>query len=211
MSSQVLPRTVSVRRAAQAGSELRGDVDLASMPRVAAAVLGANSPLEVSLVFGESDTGKRTVRASVDGVVQLECQRCLQPVDVALAARSFLTVVAHDEEAKARIRDVDPLIVPGDELDVIGLLEEEILLALPIVALHDTDCTAAMPGVGSPGSAQGVKGGTVAEHVGPGSAQQPGASSGPATADLASQGGSRKPFAVLGELKRSLRDNGKPG
>ncbi|MGB5324103.1 MAG: YceD family protein, partial [Pseudomonadales bacterium] len=143
MSSQALPRTLSVRKAITAGSCLSGRLELASLARVAGAVLGAEQPFGVELVFAETDGGKWTVHARVDGLVQLECQRCLQPVTVPLSADSLLTIVAHDAEARARLRDVEPLLLQGDELDVFGLVEDEILLALPIVALHDSgDCRA---------------------------------------------------------------------
>ncbi len=48
-------------------------------------------------------------------------------------------MVADDEEAKSAIFEIEPLLLEDDELNVYELIEDEILLALPIVALHQID------------------------------------------------------------------------
>jgi uncharacterized protein len=71
--------------------------------------------------------------------VTLECQRCLGPVSVPLhAERSFLFVA--DEAAAAALDgdlEDDVLVLPR-ALDVRTLVEDELLLALPLVPRHDT-------------------------------------------------------------------------
>ncbi|MBT8138932.1 MAG: DUF177 domain-containing protein [Gammaproteobacteria bacterium] len=190
MSSQALPRTVSVRKYAAAGHSLSGTIPLARLPRVAAAILQAAGPFAVEIEFAENEFGKRTLRARVDGSVALACQRCLKPVTIAVQADSILTVVAHDAEAKASLRDVDPLIVEGDELEVYALVEDELLMALPIVALHEQeDCTVQIAGFNT-------------------AAQEPANRGNEAAADSAavSAGERENPFAVLRELKPGKQD-----
>ncbi|MBT8149681.1 MAG: DUF177 domain-containing protein [Gammaproteobacteria bacterium] len=139
MTSQNLPRQVSVRKACAAGAIISGQLQAGNVPRLATAVLECGDSLAVELVFSFAESGKKTVAIKVDGEASMQCQRCLQPVDVAINTQSTLTVVAHDEEAKSTLRDIEPLLLAGDELDVYELVEEEVLLSLPIVALHSAE------------------------------------------------------------------------
>ena len=42
-----------------------------------------------------------------------------------------------EEQAKALPADLDPLLVTGERMTLAEVLEEELLLALPLIALHD--------------------------------------------------------------------------
>ena len=69
--------------------------------------------------------------------VALVCQRCLQPVATELAAqRSFRFV--HGEAAAAALDadSEDDVLALGRSLDAISLLEDELLLTLPLVPRH---------------------------------------------------------------------------
>ena len=67
----------------------------------------------------------------------MQCQRCLKPVIVEVAIETTLTVAAHDEEARAKIKDYEPILLNEEGvLDIDALIEEEILLSLPLVAMH---------------------------------------------------------------------------
>lgn len=69
--------------------------------------------------------------------VALVCQRCLQPVATKLAAqRSFRFV--HGEAAAAALDadSEDDVLALSRSLDAIGLLEDELLLTLPLVPRH---------------------------------------------------------------------------
>lgn len=136
MTSQNLPPIISARKAAMAGSTYSGVVQGKDIGRVAAAVLEIEGPLSVGLRFAINEGRKRTVEAKIEGRVSMQCQRCLKPVSVLVETCSTLTVVAHDEEAASVLRTTEPLLLDGDDLDVYSLIEDEVLLALPIVALH---------------------------------------------------------------------------
>ncbi|NNC55026.1 MAG: hypothetical protein HKO07_04805 [Pseudomonadales bacterium] len=174
---------MSVRKFAIAGSSLNGSIALAALPRLSGAVLAASEPFAVAIDFAENEFGKRTLKVRIDGTVALECQRCLKPVDVAVTADSNLTVVAHDEEARARLRDLDPLIVEGDELEVFALIEDELLMALPIIALHP------QPDCAGPGNELGASASAVSQGSDESAQVQPGEQR-------------ENPFAVLRDLKQ---------
>ena len=70
--------------------------------------------------------------------VPLECQRCLQAVDVPLAIeRSFLFVHGEDAAAQLDTDSEDDVLALTRALDLRELIEDELLLALPIVPRHE--------------------------------------------------------------------------
>jgi uncharacterized protein len=89
-------------------------------------------------------------------VVRLECQRCLQPLNEALQVDRHLRFVAgEDEAARLDEESEDDVLAMVARLDVFELLEDELILALPLVPRHDAcpqplDATAtlAMPVAG---------------------------------------------------------------
>src|SRR6195952_1973361 len=70
--------------------------------------------------------------------VALECQRCLKPVTVALQiARKFLFVHGEDAAAQLDTDSEDDVLAMTRALDLRELIEDELLLAIPIVPRHD--------------------------------------------------------------------------
>ncbi len=81
----------------------------------------------------------------IDGSPLPVCQRCLGTLTVALEAPIAVGVV-QDIAAEQRLpRRLDPWIVTDEEGDLFDLAEEELLLALPIVALHEDESCHASP------------------------------------------------------------------
>lgn len=67
----------------------------------------------------------------------LECQRCLQPVETALDVdRWFRFVAGEDAAAQVDADSEDDVLALTRTLDVAELIEDELLLALPLVPRH---------------------------------------------------------------------------
>ena len=137
MPSEKLPQSVTVRKLVDSRAILVGDVVPERLPRVVDAVLALSSNFQVELEFGLNDSKKSKIDVQINGNVEMQCQRCLNPVTLDVAIATTLTVAAHDEEARAQIKDYEPILL-NDEgvLDIDSLIEEEILLNLPLVAMH---------------------------------------------------------------------------
>jgi len=70
--------------------------------------------------------------------VQLTCQRCLQPVALDLDAMRALRFVADEATAEALDAECeDDVLALPRLLDLHGLVEDELLLALPLVPMHE--------------------------------------------------------------------------
>ena len=136
MPNQQLPQQVTVRKLVESGAKLSGFVADVRLPRVVEAVQQISAQVEADLHFGMNESNKMIIGVEIHGAVDLTCQRCLEPVTVPLKIATTLTVVAHDEEARSCIRSHEPIVLDEGLLNIDQMLEEEILLSLPVVALH---------------------------------------------------------------------------
>lgn len=139
-SKQSLPRLVDPRKFAQKGVSLSGYVLLTDMPRLAEAVEGGAMEIEVHLEFGRDQQGAKTLVGKARAEVSVMCQRCLQPTQYELIAPIALAVVWNEDQAKNLPKSLDPWILDEGVADLYQAIEEELLLALPMVAYHEKKC-----------------------------------------------------------------------
>ena len=138
MSKSELPERVDAYKLADQGPQnLEGVVPSTRLSRLTDVVLSRDAEFKAALNFNRDAEQRRMVTGDVSGKVVLECQRCLQPVSVALDGHFAMAVVYNDEMAKALPADIDPLmLLPDEPLVVAELVEDELLLCLPMHAMH---------------------------------------------------------------------------
>lgn len=141
-SKAALPRVVDARKLVQREQRLDGIVPESALDRLTAAVESIDGDIRAELTFARDLEGHRVVDGGLHCRVQLLCQRCLQPVPEEIEAAFRWGVVWSEEQGKALPKDMDPVLQEGDELDLYQVLEEEILLNLPMVAYHREECVA---------------------------------------------------------------------
>jgi len=130
---------------AKDGGNLDGAWPLESLERLASSVLpgtAAASPAVTWRLVGELRTAKGSqpevwLHVSAGAEVVLECQRCLKPVTEALRVeRSFLFVPGEDAASELDAESEDDVLALTRAMDARELVEDELLLALPIVPRH---------------------------------------------------------------------------
>jgi uncharacterized protein len=118
-----------------------GEIATAEMPRLAAESADAAGVLRWSVEGGKDALGYPRLKLLVTGSIKLICQRCLQPFDFAIMSDSVLILAASDAVADELEEQFDDdtveVIVGSKALDLIALVEDEALLALPISPKHD--------------------------------------------------------------------------
>ena len=151
MTKEFSPQRLDVKAFAQAGARLSGHESLLKYERLAQEAKGLHPDLLVDWeAVGE-------VRTAVDGVGQvwlhikvrasfpMECQRCLSPVDVPLEVEREYRFVADEATAEALDDDFEEdLLAFSRDFDLHELIEDELLMALPVVPKHD-ECPTALP------------------------------------------------------------------
>jgi uncharacterized protein len=132
-------RTCDVWDLARRGASLEGELALASLPRLAAQLADAGGTLRYRLSGFVDDRGRPSARLEVDGVVSARCDRCGGPVAVPVGERASFFFVADETALNALPIDEaeeEPLL-GSQRFDVVALVEDQAILALPISPRHD--------------------------------------------------------------------------
>jgi uncharacterized protein len=135
-------------RFARATGRIEGDLELAGLPRLAEALAEAAGSVRYVVAGSVNERGFSVLHVALEGTLLLRCQRCLgvlpQPVHV---VRDLVLVPGADEfapvEDEAETEDVIPEV---PRLELAPLLEEELLLALPLAPRHEGgECRSEVP------------------------------------------------------------------
>ncbi|ADE16164.1 protein of unknown function DUF177 [Nitrosococcus halophilus Nc 4] len=132
-----LPDRILPWQLARSGRTLQGQVPLAQMPQLGQEILNRQSVAEVELAFDCDEGGCCFAQGRIRADLQLVCQRCLQPVEIELDTQTKLGLMVAESEIHRWPDEYEPWIVePEETASLWSLVEEELLLALPIVARH---------------------------------------------------------------------------
>ena len=127
---------------ARNGREISGEVQVAELPRLLDMLENPQGILGYSVQGGVDKLGSHFLDIGVSGRCQLRCQRCLSgldyPVrlDIRLLLRDQAGLDALDEVSGGEEAEFDSILADA-HLNVLDLLEEEILLSLPIAPKHE--------------------------------------------------------------------------
>ncbi|EKD55288.1 MAG: hypothetical protein ACD_60C00017G0005 [uncultured bacterium] len=143
MSKDHLPLKVDPYRFADNGIRLDGVLWVKEMQRFSASLSDDSGEVSVQMAFEIDEQGIRYLKGHLAALVMLQCQRCLDPFKHEIISNFLLGIVHTTEEAEELPNRYDPLIVVDDTLILRDMIEEELIISLPIVAMHHTkDCNA---------------------------------------------------------------------
>lgn len=139
-SRNQLPRHLDPRKFAQQGIEVSGQVEVKQLNRACSVLASEEGVIDVTMAFGISEEGFRKVSLELVGVVQPLCQRCLKAMSFSLSSSSELVILWQEDDAKSLPEYYDPWVVGEGQTDIYELVEDELLLGIPMVAYHDEPC-----------------------------------------------------------------------
>ena len=175
--SNRLPIEVNPFRLIEQRRSLSGGVSLQHLPRLRELVLGAEGAFAVEMDFTHSASGLPMIAGRVQGGVTLACQRCLEPVRVGVDTRLNVVLTTSQTDREPEEEGYEIYIVDDERLFLQDFIEDEILLALPVVPRHDS-CQPVRP-------LHDASPDDVDEHEDP------------------AQGGRQNPFAALKDWKKT--------
>ncbi|MCK8516490.1 YceD family protein [Methylonatrum kenyense] len=146
MTGRGLPAFIDPFRLAAAGGRLNGRLPLAIMRRLGEALLDQSGEVRVALQFDRHQDCHGQVVGQVEARVRMRCQRCLRPAELELLVPVSLGVVRSESEAERLPHELEPLLVGDDRYRLSDLVEDELLLALPVVPMHSENATECVPG-----------------------------------------------------------------
>lgn len=151
MSQQLAnPLAISAMKFARDAGVLEREVPVSDLPRLHDLLAEISGGVSYRVEGVKGERGQAQLRLQVWGRLPLSCQRCLRAIDFDLEVDSLLQLVPEgvelsQEELEDDTRDFLP--VDGD-LNIVELVEDEILLALPVAPRHEK---CGLPGVAEAG------------------------------------------------------------
>lgn len=129
------PVEVDPRRFCRDSQSWETQADVSAFPRLAQEFTQGALFCRVN---GRSDQrGGMLLQLTVNGEVELTCQRCLGGMQHAVGIEHTLHLARNEAELERldALPDSDAILV-GEMLNLVDLVEDEVLLSLPLAAMH---------------------------------------------------------------------------
>jgi len=129
------------------GQQISGEVPVAELLRLLDMLENPQGILSYTVQGSVDKQGNHWLDVSVAGQCQLRCQRCLKRLDYPIRIDSRLLLC--DQASLDALNEDDEAfdsILADEQLNVLDLLEEEILLSLPIAPRHELGACQARDG-----------------------------------------------------------------
>ena len=141
MVMHAAPPIVDPTRLAREESRLTGVLTLAELPRLVDMLFDHDGRVSYQVQGYTTGNGQPALRITLEADLGLRCQRCLERLPLSLDVERDVVLVADMRELDARDdEDDDTDAIPGAaSLDLRELIEEEILLSLPMAPRHPED------------------------------------------------------------------------
>ena len=166
------------------GRTLEGRLSIKGLKRLHPLVRATEGEVDYILHFERDESGIPCVTGKVEATLVLQCQRCMQDMAFPVSTKVRLGIVRTRQEAEQLPTNYEPLLVAEGDTTLTSIVEDELILALPIVAMHrQEDC--AMEDMALAHAGQDQK-------------------------EDATGTGRQNPFAILATLKKELNSESTP-
>lgn len=140
------PQFIEPLRLARQEAAISGRLPIRDMKRLSEAITSHGGDIEFSLKFGRDSGGIHCIIGHLKTTVEMQCQRCMQTLSLNLRGDIQLGIVQGEEEARRLPSAYEPLLVEQASLRLAELIEDEALLLLPLVPMHeDVGCADDVP------------------------------------------------------------------
>jgi uncharacterized protein len=134
-----LPEYIDPLHLADKRGELRGQIPLSSLDRLADMLFSDEGIVAVDLFFGREGRLAK-IEGKIEAVLQLGCQNCLQAVEWPVNAEIRLGIVTSIDQANRLPEDYEPLLVEEGKIPLKSIIEDELLLVIPAFPKHQHNC-----------------------------------------------------------------------
>ncbi len=149
MTTNNLPQWIDPKKFAERRQDLQGTLGLQDMPRLKEIVALEQGQVEFNLTGLVDIEGIAYLQGKLQAEIWLICQRCLQPYMQKILADFMLSPVTNDKEAAMLRAPYEPLLVENSMVELATVIEDELLLNLPVVAKHAIEECLVAPAVSS--------------------------------------------------------------
>jgi uncharacterized protein len=134
-------KPLDIDRLADGEADIDFAVPLAELPRVRSQLASVAGEVRGRVHFTR-EAGFVVADLSLSGAAALACQRCLEAMTEPVSSSVRVALITTEADAGRVPEHLEPVLAAGGRITVGELVEEELLLALPIVPLHAelSDC-----------------------------------------------------------------------
>ncbi|HET8731977.1 MAG TPA: YceD family protein [Moraxellaceae bacterium] len=138
MSFGTLPQHIDVQKWADREAVIEQINPLRAFARLVEGAVDDEGEVTVNVRLHRDAQGLFVVEGRLATAVKLTCQRCLEPVVTPLEADVHLWLLRSEEQADRLPDDADYLVLDDEGgIDLAAALEDELILALPLVPAHE--------------------------------------------------------------------------
>lgn len=117
----------------QSCRQFHGQLPLAAMPRLAADLAAARGDAVFDLEFGKDELGTAFLHVRASAALPLTCQRTLDVFELPVQIDSRLGLITREEDEAGLPAGYEPLLLTDSALRLAEVIEDELILALPVV------------------------------------------------------------------------------
>lgn len=136
---ETLPEWIDSKRLAVKGHHLIGQVAISKLSqRLCDTLYDTDGYVQVDWKFLLDDKKRPTIFGNIKTQFQMLCHRCLTPVVIEVDTKIALVVFNKEPSLYEELPpDYDAITLPNKPVSLLTLIENELILALPIVAKHE--------------------------------------------------------------------------
>jgi uncharacterized protein len=147
MQKQKIPVTLDVKKAAMHDTCYEGYIVLAQLKRLTSSLGSDEGNVDVKVQTGVDEQGLNFLKGQAQVTISLTCQRCNEtmPVDLTTDFAFSPVKIGYVEDEENQLPDhYDPIMINEfGEIGLRDLVEDELILDIPLIAMHDEqDCPA---------------------------------------------------------------------
>ncbi len=136
----MLKRTYSVKKERSQKNTYSGVVEAKEFSRLAESVVDIILPIDITFKIFDGYAELPEFQGQYEASVSLQCQRCLTPYETKVV-REFHFYVGREDQTDYESTGYEVVnTVDGDLLDIISTIEDDIIINLPLIPKHETDC-----------------------------------------------------------------------
>lgn len=138
---QQLPKEIDPLRLAKNGLKLTGQLPIADMPRLLQSLHNDGDLVKVNISFDVDEINTPFMRGHFISTVSMICERCMKAMSVCLNVNCLLAIVTNEHEVDGLADQYEPwLLKNSGNVVLASVIEDELILALPLVPRHDKEC-----------------------------------------------------------------------
>ncbi len=138
---QKLPKEIDPLRLAQNGLKITGELSIVNMPRLLQSLQSDEGKVSVDVAFDVDEINTPYMRGDFTTTVSMNCERCMAPMVVNLKVNCLLAMVTSEQKIAGLAEQYEPwLLESSDDVLLSSVVEDELILALPLVPRHSKAC-----------------------------------------------------------------------